>query len=118
VTSNSIFIGLHIVAAIAFPFLAFFAAYLLRPKRPNPEKSTIYECGLDTRGETWVRFRSQYYIFALVFVLFDVETVFLYPWAVAYKGLGFFALVEAVVFIAILAAGLAYIWAKGDLRWA
>ena len=117
VSSNAIFVGLFIVAAIAFPFAAFGMAYLLRPKRPSPEKSVTYESGMLTQGETWVRFRAQYYIYALVFVLFDVETVFLYPWAAAYNRLGVFALVEGFLFIAILAAGLVYAWAKGDLQW-
>jgi NAD(P)H-quinone oxidoreductase subunit 3 len=115
---NSVFITLFLVAALAFPFLAFGVAWLLGPKRPSAEKATTYEGGMTTRGETWVRYRSHYYIFALVYVLFDVETVFLYPWAVAYHRLGLLAFVEGVIFIAILAVGLAYVWAKGDLRWA
>ncbi|MGQ9552928.1 MAG: NADH-quinone oxidoreductase subunit A [Anaerolineae bacterium] len=117
VNSNAVFIGLLIVAAVLFPFAAFGMAYLLRPKRPNPEKAVTYESGMLTQGETWVRFRAQYYIYALVFVLFDVETAFLYPWAAAYNRLGLFALVEGFIFIAILAVGLVYAWAKGDLQW-
>ena len=117
VDSNAVFLGLFIAVAIVFPFLAFTAAYLIRPKRPTAEKATTYESGMRTRGETWVRFRAQYYIYAFVFVLFDVETVFLYPWAVAYGRLDLFALVEGFIFIAILASGLVYAWAKGDLRW-
>jgi NADH-quinone oxidoreductase subunit A len=117
VAANTIFVGLFVVAAILFPFAAFAMAFLLRPKRPNAEKATTYESGMTTRGETWVRFRAQYYVYALVFVLFDVETVFLYPWAAAYNRLGLFALVEGLVFIGILAAGLGYAWAKGDLQW-
>ncbi len=115
--TNAVFVGLFVVVAVAFPFLAFGVAYLLRPKRPTAEKQTTYESGMTTRGETWVRFRAQYYVYAFVFVLFDVETVFLYPWAVAYNRLGLFALVEGFAFMAILALGLAYAWAKGDLRW-
>lgn len=115
--ANAVFIALFAIAAILFPFAAFGMAYLLRPKRPSPEKSVTYESGMLTQGETWVRFRAQYYIYALVFVLFDVETIFLYPWAAAYHRLGLFALLEGFVFIAILTAGLVYAWAKGDLRW-
>jgi len=70
-----------------------------------------------TTGETWIRFRIQYYIYALMFVIFDIETVFLYPWAVSYGGLGVFALVEMAVFLVILFIGLAYAWAKGVMRW-
>ncbi|MHB0877568.1 MAG: NADH-quinone oxidoreductase subunit A [Anaerolineae bacterium] len=114
---NQWYIGLFIVAALLFPFIAFGVARLLGPRRPTAEKATTYESGMQTRGETWVRFRSHYYIFALVFVLFDVETVFLYPWAVAYGNLPLFAFFEGLIFVAILAAGLVYAWAKGDLRW-
>lgn len=111
------FLGLYLLIAIVFPFVALGVAYLLRPKRPNLVKSSTYECGLDTIGETWVQFKAQYYIYALVFVVFDVETIFLYPWAVAYNQLGLFALVEAFIFVGILATGLAYAWRKGALRW-
>ena len=111
------FIGLFVLVAIAFPLLALGVAYLLRPKRPNPVKSSTYECGLETIGETWVQFRAQYYIYALVFVVFDIETIFLYPWAVAYGKLGLFALAEIALFAVILAGGLGYAWRKGALRW-
>ena len=115
---NTAYIGLLIVAALLFPFIAFLVARLLGPRRPTAEKATTYESGMQTRGETWVRFRSHYYIYALVFVLFDVETVFLYPWAAAYHALPLFAFFEGLIFVAVLAAGLIYAWAKGDLRWA
>jgi len=117
VQDNYGFLGLYLLIAIVFPFVALGVAYLLRPKRPNLVKSSTYECGLDTIGETWVQFKAQYYIYALVFVVFDVETIFLYPWAVAYNQLGLFALVEAFIFVGILATGLAYAWRKGALRW-
>ncbi|NIN98145.1 MAG: NAD(P)H-quinone oxidoreductase subunit 3, partial [Anaerolineae bacterium] len=76
-----------------------FLGFVLRPRKPGPVKKSTYECGLETIGETWVRFRVQYYIYALIFVIFDVETVFLYPWAVAYNQLGLFALVEMFIFL-------------------
>ncbi|MGI6208297.1 MAG: NADH-quinone oxidoreductase subunit A [Anaerolineae bacterium] len=117
VSPNTAFLVVFVLVAILFPFLAFTVAYFLSPKRPNPEKATTYESGMTTRGDVWVRFRAQYYIYAFLFVLFDVETMFLYPWAVAYNRLGLFALVEGFIFIGILAFGLAYAWAKGDLRW-
>ncbi len=94
-----------------------FMAFLIRPKKPGPIKKSTYECGLETIGETWVRFRVQYYIYALVFVIFDIETVFLYPWAVAYNQLGLFALVEMFIFLGILVGGLLYAWRKGVLEW-
>jgi len=115
--SNYAFVGLLALVALVFPFIAFILAWLIRPKRPNPIKSDIYECGLETIGETWVQFKVQYYIYALVFVIFDVETVFLYPWAVAYNRLGLFALVEMGIFVAILVGGLIYAWRKGVLEW-
>jgi NADH-quinone oxidoreductase subunit A len=111
------FIGLFALVAILFPLIGFAMAYIVRPKRPNPIKSSTYECGLETIGETWVQFRVQYYIYALVFVIFDIETVFLYPWAVAYNKLGLFALVEMFIFLAILVGGLIYAWRKGALEW-
>jgi NADH:ubiquinone oxidoreductase subunit 3 (subunit A) len=110
-------IGLFVVIAVVFPLIALGLAWVLRPKKPNPVKSQTYECGLETYGDTWVQFRAQYYLFALVFVIFDIETVFLYPWAVAYNKLGLFALVEMFIFLAILVVGLVYAWRKGALEW-
>jgi NADH-quinone oxidoreductase subunit A len=112
-----VFIGIFAIIAILFPIIALGLAFVIRPKKPNPVKSSTYECGLETIGETWVQFRVQYYIYALVFVVFDVETVFLYPWAVAYNKLGLFALVEMFIFLGILVGGLAYAWRKGALEW-
>jgi len=111
------FIGVFVVVACAFPLIALGFAWLLRPKKPNPVKQDTYECGLQTMGETWVQFRAQYYIYALVFVVFDIEAAFLFPWAVAYDKLGLWALAEVFVFLAILTVGLVYAWRKGALRW-
>jgi NADH-quinone oxidoreductase subunit A len=118
VADNWGFVALFLLIAVAVPLLAMGMAWLLRPHRPGPIKSMTYECGLQTTGETWVQFKVQYYLYALIFVLFDVETVFLYPWAVAYNRLPMFALVEMVVFLGILAIGLLYAWRKGALEWA
>jgi len=115
--SDYAFLGLLLIAAVLFPLAAMFMAFLIRPKKPGPIKKTTYECGMETVGETWVRFRVQYYIYALVFVIFDIETVFLYPWAVAYNQLGLFALVEMFIFLGILVGGLLYAWRKGVLEW-
>ncbi len=111
------FIGLFAVVAILFPLVAMILHFILRPKRPNPLKTSTYECGLETVGETWVQFKVQYYIYALVFVVFDIETVFIYPWAVAYNKLSLFALVEMFIFVGILVGGLIYAWRKGVLEW-
>ncbi len=112
-----LFIGLLLLSSIAFGALIIFLAYLVRPKRPYPLKSSTYECGLETIGPTWVRFRIQFYLYALVFVIFDIETVFLYPWAVAIGQLTTFALVEMAIFILILVGGLVYAWKTGALDW-
>jgi NADH-quinone oxidoreductase subunit A len=114
---NFIFIGLLLLLAIGFALAPLLIVRVIAPRKRSLSKGDTYECGVKTYGETWVRFRIQYYIYAIMFVVFDIETVFLYPWAVSYAGLGTFALVEMVVFLAILFVGLAYAWAKGVLRW-
>lgn len=113
------FIGVFVVVAIVFPFIALGAAWLLRPKKANPVKTATYECGVQTIGTTWVRFRAQYWIYALVFVVFDIEAVFLFPFAVAYLGIQSWvlALIEVALFIGVLTLGLVYAWRKGALRW-
>jgi NADH-quinone oxidoreductase subunit A len=117
VINNYIFIGLLLLVAMAFGLLPLGIVALVAPRKRSLAKGDTYECGVRTYGETWVRFRIQYYIYALMFVVFDIETVFLYPWAVSYAGLGAFALIEMVVFLMILFVGLVYAWAKGVLRW-
>lgn len=110
-------VGMLALIALAFPFIGLAVAWLLRPKKPNPVKNSTYECGMETIGDTWVQFRVQYYLFALVFVIFDIEVVFLYPWAVAYNQLRLFALAEMALFIGMLALALVYAWRKGVLEW-
>ena len=111
------FIALYAVVAFIFPFLGLLVAWILRPKKPNPIKNSTYECGMETVGDTWVQFKAQYYLFALIFVAFDVEAVFLLPWAVAYRRLGLYALVEMALFLFILLGGLLYAWRKKALEW-
>ena len=89
----------------------------LAPREPSAEKAAAYECGELPIGKPWIRFRVAYYIFALMFVVFDVEAVFLYPWAVIARRLGLYGLVEMLVFLAILVLGLVYAWRKGVLKW-
>jgi NADH:ubiquinone oxidoreductase subunit 3 (subunit A) len=117
VSSDFTFVGILLVVAALLPAAGLGFAWLLRPKKPNPIKSSTYECGIETIGDTWVQFKAQYYIYALVFVVFDIEAVFLLPWAVAYNQLPLYALAEAVVFIGILVLALVYAWRKGALRW-
>ena len=94
------------------------AARAIAPRRQLPEKLTTYECGIDPVGEGWSQSQIRYYIYAFLFVIFDVESVFLFPWAVVFDRLGMFAVVEMAIFILILGAGLVYAWRKGVLKWA
>ena len=104
----------------AIPFvllIALLIARLVAPRKPTPIKTDTYECGLSSKGDAWVQFRVGYYIYALLYVIFAVETVFLYPWAVAFGGLGFGAFVSMMIFVLLLVEGLVYAWAKGALDW-
>jgi len=91
--------------------------WVIRPSRFSEEKQTTYECGEEPTGNAWIQFNIRFYVFALIFLIFDVEAVFLLPWAVVFKRLGLLAFVEGLVFIAILAVALVYVWRKGDLEW-
>lgn len=115
--SNYAFIGIFTIAAISFPLLPLIVSAIVRPKRPDLVKHSTYECGLEVIGEIWVQFKVQYYLYALAFVIFDIETIFLYPWAVYFDQSGLFALIEMFVFLGILTAGLVYAWRKGALEW-
>lgn len=118
---------LFIVGAVLFLMVALGLSRFLRPDRPNPEKLAAYECGEEAVGEAWGQFNVRFYIIALIFLLFEVEIVFLFPWAVVFGnaelvhgtgGLwGWFSLIEVFVFAGILALGLAYAWRKGFLDW-
>jgi NADH-quinone oxidoreductase subunit A len=110
-------IGVFAVIAFIFPIVTLGFTWLLRPKRANPLKNSTYECGIETVGDAWVQFRAQYYLFALIFVIFDLEAIFLFPFAVAFNKIGLFALVEAIIFVAILVVGLIYAWKKNALEW-
>jgi NADH:ubiquinone oxidoreductase subunit 3 (subunit A) len=113
-----LYIGVFMVVSLALPGVAIWLAGVLAPKKPNPIKTSTYECGIETVGETWIQFKAQYYIYALIFLVFDVEAIFMFPWAVAFDQLGLFAVLEGVLFILILAIGLIYAWKKGALEWA
>jgi NADH-quinone oxidoreductase subunit A len=118
---------LFIIGAILFVSIALTVARLIRPSRPNEEKLTTYECGEEPIGSSWGQFNVRFYIIALIFILFEVEIIFLFPWATVFanksliaqsKGLwGWFALTEAFLFVGILAIGLIYAWRKGFLEW-
>ena len=115
--NNYVVVAVFIVLGILLPVVALTVGRLLRPNKPTELKQTTYESGNEPVGEGQVRFNIRYYLFALMFVIFDVETVFLYPWAVAYNKLGLFVLVEMVIFAGMLFIGLLYAWKKKVLKW-
>ena len=111
------FILIFIVIAPILPAVPMIVNWLLGPKKPNLIKQDTYECGVEAVGDSWVQFKVQYYIYALVFVVFDIEAVFLFPIAAAYDQLGLFAIGATLLFILLLADGLAYAWGRGVLKW-
>lgn len=110
------FLGFLILCSLV-PALALGASKVVRPQSRSSVRRTTYESGNEPIGGAWIQFNIRYYMFALVFVVFDVETVFLYPWAVAFHKLGLLAFIEALIFIAILVIALVYAWRKGALEW-
>lgn len=114
--------GFLLIFAVSFPLIPIAASVLMgvvriRPAKPDPVKGSVYECGMVPIGDAHVRYTVRYYLFALLFVVFDVEAVFLYPWAVAYRHLGLYAFVEALIFLAILGVGYVYAWRKRAMEW-
>jgi NADH-quinone oxidoreductase subunit A len=116
--SDWLYVGLFLIVGALVPSAAIILSRIVAPRKRNPIKHSTYECGMETVGENWVQFKAQYYVFALVFLVFDVEAVFLFPWAVALGRLPLFAVVEGIIFVLILIAGLIYAWRKGMLEWA
>jgi len=112
-------LGLLLVVGVAFVAVAMSANRLLRPNRPSAAKETTYECGVDPVGADWAQSQIRYYVYAYLYVLFAVESVFLFPWAVVFDrpGFGLTTVVEMAVFVALIALGLLYAWRKGVLRW-
>jgi len=108
---------IFLIFALGFVAIALVSAKIVSPKRPTKGKYTTYECGEDTVGETWIKFNIRFYITALIFIIFDVEIVFLFPWAVQLKQLGASALVSILVFVFIIAIGYIYAWKKKALEW-
>jgi len=112
-----IYLGIFLIIAFALPLAAIVLAGVLSPKKPNPIKNSIYECGVEPIGDSRIQFKVQYYVYGLIFLIFDVETVLFLPLAVAYNQLTLYAVLEAVFFIFILGATLLYAWRKGALEW-
>ena len=105
------------VIAVAFAAVTLIAAWLFRPQLPDAVKLSTYECGIEASGTTEVHTNIRFYVYALIFVIFEVETLYVYPWAVEVKALGGFAVIEMLVFLSILFVGLVYAWRKGALQW-
>ena len=122
-TPSSSFLTQHsailifLLVAVGFLVVNLIVWKVLRPSRFSEEKLTTYECGENPTGSAWVQFNIRFYVFALIFLVFDVEAVFLLPWATVFRELGAIAYLEGLVFIAILVVALAYVWRKGDLAW-
>ncbi|HZK43543.1 MAG TPA: NADH-quinone oxidoreductase subunit A [Syntrophomonadaceae bacterium] len=111
-------IGIYLLLTVLFPVGALVLAWMVRPKpKSNADKLATYECGVDTIGPTWVRLKVNYFLYALIFLVFSIETIFLFPWAVKFNSLGLFAFIEMLIFIAILVVGLWYAWKEGALEW-
>ena len=106
-----------ILTAIALVAVALGIARAVSPRSYNPQKGEAYECGIPTRGRSWMQFKVGYYLFAILFLMVDVETVFLFSWAVVVQELGVYGLVSILFFLVILILGLAYAWRKGALEW-
>ncbi|MAT57870.1 MAG: NADH-quinone oxidoreductase subunit A [Ignavibacteriae bacterium] len=111
-------IFIFILVAILFTIIAIYAAKLIRPSRPTKEKLDVYECGENIEGTPWVKFNIRFYVVALIFLIFDVEVVLLFPWALTYQDYGIYGFLVGIIFLVVLGLGMAYEWRKGDLEWA
>jgi NADH-quinone oxidoreductase subunit A len=113
------YVAVLIMAAVAalIPALFLGVSRLLGPRKPSVVKSEPFECGNPPSGPAWGRFSVKFYLTAILFIVFDIEVVFLYPWAILFRRLGVFGFVEMTIFVAILTIGLAYVWRKGALEW-
>ncbi|HLA18634.1 MAG: NADH-quinone oxidoreductase subunit A [Dehalococcoidia bacterium] len=115
-------VGFLLLLALVFPIGGIAFSWLLgllriRPQAPDPIKEDTYECGVETEGTAWVQFNFRYYYYALLFVIFDVEAVFLYPWAVSFEKVAVAGFIEVLTFVIVLLIGLAYAWRKNALEW-
>ena len=114
---NSALFVVVLITGLALVGAALLIAGLISPRSFNPQKGEAYECGIPSRGESWMQFKVGYYLFAILFLMFDVETAFLFPWAVVMHDMGPQGLVSILFFFIILVLGLAYAWRKGALEW-
>ncbi len=109
---------IFIILAIVFVIITLFINKLVRPNKPTREKQLTYECGENPEGSPWVKFNIRFYVVALIFLIFDVEVVLLFPWALTYKDYGVYGFLVGLIFLLVLGLGMAYEWRKGDLEWA
>lgn len=116
-TLSYTFLGIFFLMVCVFGMLPVVAARFVRPKKPSSIKQDPYECGMPRVGDAWIQFKIQYYLYALVFIVFDVEVILIVPWAVVFRRLGPIAFWEMAIFLLILFLGLAYVWKKRDLEW-
>ena len=116
-----LFVVLLLAGALVFALaplgLGWLWARKFSPRKPGPDKNAIYECGLESKGDAWVQFRAEYYLYPIIFLIFDVEAIFLLPFAVAFSGLAPGACIAMLVFLLLLVEGLAWAWQKGVLTW-
>ena len=112
-----LFIALFLLIAIVFPLLPVVLAGFVAPKKPSEIKNATYECGMESKGDSWIQFRVQYYVFALMFVIFDIEAVFIFPTAISFQKIGPQAFMAIAIFIVILAESLFWAWKKNILEW-
>jgi NADH:ubiquinone oxidoreductase subunit 3 (subunit A) len=116
-----LFLALFLVVAVLFAvtplILARLWAICFSPQKPGPDKNATYECGLESKGDAWVQFRAEYYLYGIIFLIFDVETIFLLPFAVAFAGLSAGAFLAMMLFLLLLVEGLVWAWGKGVLTW-
>src|SRR3954452_727402 len=113
----TVFLAAAILFSAAPLLLAYLWARMVSPKKPGPDKNAIYECGLQSSGDAWMQFRSEYYLYGIIFLIFDVETIFLLPFAVAFTSLPVGAFLAMMVFWLLLVEGLVWAWRKGILKW-
>ena len=118
-SSHSIylFLGIFLFGALGVPLLPIVLAWFIAPKKPGKVKLEAYECGVEADGDAWVQFRISYYVFAILFVVFDVEALFLFPWAVIFRSAGLTGCLAMGLFLGILLLGLIYAWQEGALEW-
>ena len=120
-SSPYLFVVVLLVCAVLFSLtplaLAWLWARKFSPRKPGPDKNAIYECGLESKGDAWIQFKSEYYLYAIIFLIFDVETIFLLPFAVSFSGLPIGAFVAMMIFLLLLVEGLVWAWQKGVLTW-